>query len=82
MALKLDNEYRIETDENNFILVYESEQYNEKTDKNYIKKDKSYFPKLSQALDRYLNDCLRPLGDIVQIYNELERIEVLIKTLK
>jgi len=82
MALKLDNEYRIETDENNFVLVYELECYNEKTDKNYLKTDKSYFPKMSQALDKYLNDCIRPLGDIVVIHSELIRIEAIIKKIQ
>jgi hypothetical protein len=76
--LKLDENYKVEKDENNFVLIFEKEAYNEKTKKNYMQKDRWYYPKLSQVLDKYLNECLRPIPDIENVYKELIRVEKLI----
>lgn len=80
--MKLDENYRIESDSNNFILVYEIEKFNKNTKKDYMFKEESYFPKLSLALDKYMNECLKPQTEAVGVLKELTRVEDLIKTIK
>jgi hypothetical protein len=64
------------------VLVYEEIKFNKNTEKNYVFKDEWYFPKMSLALDKYMNECLKPLSTISEMIEELKRIETLIKSIK
>lgn len=79
--LKLDDNYFIETDTNNFTLRFQKVVYDEKKKKDVTKKDEWNYPKLSQAMSKYLNECVRPLETIKEVFSELKRIELLIEKL-
>lgn len=82
MHMYLDNSYKVETDANNFVLVYEEIKFNKNTKKEYVFKEEWYFPKLSLALDEYMNECMKPLSTVSEALLELNRIETLIKSIK
>ena len=86
MNLKLDDNYTIGTDSNNFILRY-SHTYigkDKKTDedKEITSKDEWFYPTLSGALNTYLNECLKKNNTIEEVYAELKRVENIIAQTK
>ena len=86
MILKLDDQYSIVSDSNNYTLKYINTYIGvdnkTKQTKEITSKDEWNMPKLSQAIAVYLNECLRPLNSIEELYQELVRVEELIKTIK
>jgi hypothetical protein len=82
--IKLDERYSIETDSNNFTLKYEEKIIKEikGEKKEMTSKDEWHYPKLSQCLNKYMNQSLKPLEDIVSLRQELKKIEEVIKNVK
>lgn len=80
--MKLDADYRIETDANNFTLRFEKLIFDEKKGKEVKSIREWYCKSLGYALNTYLNDCLRPCENIKEVVAELNRVEELIKTIK
>jgi hypothetical protein len=74
--MKLDENYRIEQDAANWILIYESEgDVNPKTGKRSISRDVSYHANLRQALTVYLDKNLKGSTDILDVKNRLVEAE-------
>lgn len=62
--MKIDNNYSIENDSHQWILKYEREgDINQKTGKPTKSESKWYCGTLKQALQRYLDECLKPAKD-------------------
>ncbi len=62
--MKIDNNYSIENDSHQWILKYEREgDINQKTGNPTKSESKWYCGTLKQALQRYLDECLKPAKD-------------------
>jgi hypothetical protein len=87
-VLKLDDNYTVSMDTYNFTLKSEFKTIQQrlnngiKESKEVVSRDEWHFPSLQLALQKYLNECIRPLESIVELQKELERIEKLITTIK
>lgn len=74
--MKLDENYRIEHDSNNIILKYEKENgINEKTGKMQYSRDEWYFPKMSQALDKYVNQAMKVPDNVQELIQEVKKLD-------
>ena len=86
MNLKLDDNYTIETDSNNFTLRYSNTYIgkDKKSDeeKEITSKSEWFCPSLSWALNVYLNECLKKNNTIEEVYAELKRVENIIAQIK
>jgi len=80
--MKLDENYQITTDSNNFVLRYEKMIYDEVKQKDVKSTSQWHCRSLSHALDIYMNEGFRGCEDITSLRAELERVEELIKTVK
>ncbi len=82
--MKLDSCFYLDTDKNNYILRYESKsgEINKKTGKEILKKDFWYYPKLNQALSKYINESLKPCENILSLNQKINELESLILTIK
>jgi Sec7-like guanine-nucleotide exchange factor len=80
--MKLDENYRIETDTNNFTLVYESKKFDEVKKKEFTSKDEWHYPELKYALIKYLNQSLKPCKSIKDVLSKISELEQLIKNTK
>lgn len=66
--MKIDENYTLENDSNQWVLNYRSEgEINPKTNKPITTENKWYCGTLSQALNRYLDESLKPSKDIQQL---------------
>lgn len=74
--ITLDENYRIETEANNFILKYErpTGEINKKTGKEMVSSGEWYYGKLEHALDKYLNEALKPSKYIQDLKTRLSEI--------
>jgi hypothetical protein len=85
--LKLDNNYSVSMDTYNFTLKSEFKTIKEivkdgvKENKEVVSKDEWHFPTFQLAIQKYLNECIRPLNSIIELQKELQRIDNLIQTL-
>ena len=79
--MELDKNYRIESDTYNFTLIYESKSFDEKKRKEVTSKDEWYYPDLKLALNKYVNQSLKPCQDALSILDKLNEIELLISNL-
>jgi hypothetical protein len=86
MNLKLDDNYTIETDSNNFILRYSNtyigKDKSTNKDKEITSKAEWFYPTLSGALNTYLNECLKRSDTVNDVYTELKRVENIIAKIK
>lgn len=72
--IKLDNNYSISGDIYNWTLNFEEERTN-KEGKKYTTTEEWYFPKLSQALNKYINQSLKVSESVEDLINKLNDIE-------
>jgi hypothetical protein len=83
LVIKLDENYRIECDTYNYHLKYSKVgEINEKTGKPSVSNDEWYFPRLSQALNRYFNQAMKSAADIEELKEEISRVEKIISGIK
>jgi len=82
--MKLDENYTLEGEEYNWILFYEKPtgKTNEKTGKEIVTKSKWYFPKIEQALQKYIDHVLKPEESVLSIIQKQEEILELIEKLR
>ena len=80
--IRLDNNYFIETDANNFTLRFERTLWDEAKKKDVKSTNEWYCRDLSRVLNIYMNECLKPSEDVVSLRAELNRIEELINNIK
>lgn len=80
--LVLDENYLVEMDSYNFTLKYKKVIYDETKKKDVTTSNEWHFPNFQLALSKYLNECIRPLESIENLYAELVRIEKLITVIK
>ena len=74
--MKLDENYRLESDSNQWTLIYEKEgAINPKTDKPIVSSDKWYFGNLKQALMRYTDQSVKPSETVEELLIQLIRVE-------
>lgn len=81
-TLKLDENYSIVSDANNFTLKFEATIQKEvKGEMKDIKStDEWNYPKLQQALSRYLTECVRPCETASEILEQLNDVEKVIRS--
>jgi hypothetical protein len=80
--MKLDENYRIESDKYNFTLVYESKSFDEKKKKEVTSTDEWHYPDLKFALNKYVNQSLKPSQNALSVLDKLNQIELLISKIK
>jgi hypothetical protein len=80
--MKLDENYRIETDKYNFTLVYESKSFDEKKKKEVTSTDEWHYPDLKLALNKYVNQSLKPCKDALSVLEKLKELELLISKIQ
>jgi hypothetical protein len=74
--MKLDENYRIETDKYNFTLVYESKTFDEKKKKEVTSTDEWHYPDLKNALLKYLNQSVKVCDSVVGLYEKIKEVEL------
>ena len=80
--MQLDKNYRIESDTYNFTLIYESKRTGIDSSKVITSKDEWYYPDFKSALNKYVNQSLKPCQDALSILDKLNEIELLISKIK
>ncbi len=82
-TIKLDDNYSIVSDANNFTLKFEAVTKKEvKGEMKDVKStDEWNYPKMQQALNRYVDESVRQCEGIPEILSALNRVEKTITTL-
>lgn len=82
--ITLDDKYRIDYDKYSFVLVFSEMREKEELDKDrkktgrlvpYLYEEPSYHPTIGQCLKRYLNEAVRPLETVQEMYDKILEIE-------
>jgi hypothetical protein len=81
-VLNLDSEFTLRSEKYNYVLKREQKTgvKSEKTGKEIISTDIWYFPKLSQALNKYMNESLKPCKKVLDLNEKVKQLEELITT--
>lgn len=83
--MELSENWRIETDDNNVVLVFHEPRIRVKkidgSKEGYIHEEKRYYPSLPLALKAYVRRSLNKSKEISDIFNKLEQINNKIDTL-
>jgi len=83
MTIKLDDEFTLESDINNWTLKYCKEgDINPETGKPTITKWESYHGDLKFALIKYLNSAPKDAGDVLHLMKRINDVENRILNLK
>lgn len=82
--MKLDEFYTLKGKKYNWELIYNEPtgEINPETNKEIVKTDKWYFPKLEQVLHRYIEEAVKPLDDAQLILKKLQEIDETIQNIK
>lgn len=84
--MKIDENYSIENDSNNWILRFEEERVKEKTGKKYISTNEWYFSNLETGLKsllkKYRDQKLKECETVVEILAQINKSDETIKNLK
>lgn len=74
--MKLDENYRIETNKFQYTLIKEegTGNINGKTGKETISTDSWYFPTLSLALKKYVNESLKESQSIKEVLEKIDQL--------
>lgn len=80
--IQIDENYQLQNDSNNWILRYEKEMIKEKTGKPYTSKDEWYFPTISQALKKYIDQSLKNHSGVDGIMLAIQELELKIDKIK
>ena len=76
--MKIDNNYRILSDDNNVVLQYHEDRIKTKLDGSkeaYEFTDNYYYPNLKYALKGYLNKSLKHNELLIDVLVEIKRVE-------
>ena len=76
--MRLSNEYTLEYDENNVVLVFSEPRTRVKkngTTEEYIYTDKYYYPNIKSALKSYLNKSIKGAKDIQDLVDKILNVE-------
>ena len=80
--MKLDENYELEGDKYNWVLKYESDlQINKKTGEQYRAVDHWHFPNVRQALEKYMNEAIKPSRTVEDLLVALQEISKQIENL-
>lgn len=83
--MKIDENYSVETDSNNFVLRFEKEIFNEKTNKKGLSTKEFYCVDLEHVCKIYLRECIReeinPNTQFQDLIKELTSVQKKIKEL-
>jgi len=76
-TIQLDDNYSVESDANNFTLKYEEKFTKEVKGKmkEVTSRDEWHYPKMNQALNRYLQESLKPCSTVFNVIDVLNRVE-------
>jgi uncharacterized protein Yka (UPF0111/DUF47 family) len=77
----LDNNYSIENDANNWVLVQKESKIAEKgknAGKLYVSEDRRYYNNIQQCLQKYTDESLKPCKSADEIMKRLEEVEKVI----
>ena len=78
--IKLDQNYSIVTDSNNYTLKFEeSKGINETTGKEEFSRDEWHYGKLSQALDKYMNQSIKASKSVQELIDKLNEVQSIIE---
>ena len=79
----LDKNYRIETDNYIFSLKFEEPFISKDKDgneKQSLRKDEWHFPKIEMALNKYVDESLKPEQSILAVLLKLDELKEIIKS--
>lgn len=81
--IQLNQFYRIENDANNFILKYEKPtgKISKKTGKEEVSTNEWYYPKMSMAIDKFLNQELKKPESIIEMNDAIKELTRVINNL-
>lgn len=81
--MKLDEHYTLEGEDSNWILNFKKAtgEVNEKTGKPTYSRGKWYFPRIEQALKKYVDHALKPSESIKQVIAKQEEVMQVIEAL-
>lgn len=80
--MKLNENYRLVSNSNNWILQFEEERTKKKTGEKYLAKDEWYFSEPHQALERFLSETLKGKETAEEFLAEIYRAKHLIAGIK
>jgi len=78
--MKLTENYSIEFDENNAILVFKETKTSEKKGE-YVSTDKYYYPNLKTCLNAFIQKDLHGSKTIDEVLSKIDKLELLISNL-
>jgi hypothetical protein len=73
--MKLDENYRIETDAYNYTLVYECKKFDQLKKKEIHSKAEWHYPELKHALVKYMNESLKTCESIKEVFLKIDELE-------
>ena len=75
MNIILDDNYTLETDENQWTLKFHSERFDEEKQKTVNSNNQTYHSTIGQALKKYLDNCLKPSEDVADLWERFIQAE-------
>ena len=83
MGIKLDDDYTLENDSNQWVLIYKkSKGLSNKTNKEYFTQNKWYCSSLENALKRYMDESLKPCITVNHLMLKMDDVLTNIKNVK
>lgn len=79
--MKIDENYSLETDSNNWILKFKSNEKTHENGKKYYSFDEWYFPSLSDALKKYVDQTSKVAESIDELILLIKKSNKIIESL-
>lgn len=76
--MKIDHNYRIESDGRGCQLVFEQTRENQTTGKTYQYIDRWYYPNVEASLRKYLDLQMEPCEDVAHLLEQINKTKELI----
>lgn len=76
--IKLSENFRIIPDTHSWVLeqdVEKTRKTKENVEEQYVHTEKWYYPKLSQCIERYVEESLKPKGQFVSLLAQMKNIQ-------
>lgn len=78
IMIELSENFRIISDTHSWVLeqdIEKTRKTKEDIEEQYIHTEKWYYPKLSQCMERYIEESLKPMGSVVSLSGQMENIQ-------
>lgn len=81
-TIKLDENYKMVSDNHNWTLEFESVRFDEEKQKEVKSKDEWHYPTIQGCLEKYVNQSGKKTESTEELINHLKDLKLIIKSIK